>query len=92
MLILRVMILTLAFLIVLPFAVHLNLTGSVQNGVAVPMLSGPIPSEIGNLFLLESLALGNNAFDGIIPTELGQLAAIRTSLKRCSLCVPRGLF
>lgn len=42
------------------------------------MLSGPLPSEIGNLFLLESLALGNNAFDGIMPTELGQLAAIRT--------------
>jgi hypothetical protein len=36
-------------------------------------LSGTIPSEIGQLSLLEDLKLGNNGHSGPLPSELGLL-------------------
>ena len=39
-------------------------------------LSGPIPSQLGDLASLRSLNLGNNALSGPIPPELGNLARL----------------
>ena len=44
-------------------------------------LSGPIPSELGNLTNLERLSLWGNQLSGPIPSELGNL----TNLERLSL-------
>ena len=40
-------------------------------------LTGPVPTELGNLSNLENLSLNNNALTGPIPTELGSLTALR---------------
>ena len=40
-------------------------------------LTGPIPSELGNLDRLEILSLGLNQLTGSIPPEIGQMAAMR---------------
>ncbi|KAJ7972603.1 putative Receptor protein kinase [Quillaja saponaria] len=42
------------------------------------ILSGPIPSAIGNLSRLTFLDLGNNDFEDIIPSELGQLEELQS--------------
>ena len=49
-------------------------------------LSGPIPSELGELAFLRSLSLGNNALSGPIPPELGNLARLaRLDLRHSDL-------
>ena len=40
-------------------------------------LSGPVPTELGNLANLQSLSLSRNALSGPVPTELGNLANLR---------------
>ena len=39
------------------------------NSLAIS-LSGPIPSELGNLANLRALSLGNNQFSGCVPVKL----------------------
>ena len=54
-------------------------------------LSGPIPSELGNLDNLEWLILDSNQLSGSIPSELGNLDNLRAlSLgnNQFSGCVP----
>ena len=41
-------------------------------------LTGPIPSELGNLSNLEGLVLDRNRLTGSIPTELGNLSSLET--------------
>ena len=52
-------------------------------------LSGPIPSELGNLANLTGLNLGGNDLTGPIPTELGELVSLTSlSLNSNSLAGP----
>jgi Leucine-rich repeat (LRR) protein len=41
-----------------------------------PRLSGPIPSELGNLSLLTNLIMSGYVFNGTIPTELSKLTLL----------------
>lgn len=40
-------------------------------------LTGGIPTEMGQLLLLETLVLNENALTGAIPTELGQITTLQ---------------
>ncbi|KAJ7519572.1 hypothetical protein O6H91_20G044500 [Diphasiastrum complanatum] len=44
------------------------------------LISGSIPSELGNLQQLTNLDLSNNNFSGVIPSSFGNLSSIRTML------------
>ena len=58
-------------------------------------LSGPIPSQLGNLAYLQALGLGSNQLSGSIPSQLGNLAYLqRLELRdnQFSGCVPVKLF
>ena len=58
-------------------------------------LSGPIPSQLGNLANLQALGLGSNQLSGSIPSQLGNLAYLqRLELRdnQFSGCVPVKLF
>ena len=39
-------------------------------------MTGPIPSELGQISGLRNIDIGTNNFDGTIPTELGNIAAM----------------
>lgn len=60
-----------------PFSAWFGVTapaGRVTNlGLASNNLSGPLPSEIGNLTELTNLNLGGNPITGMIPVEIGNL-------------------
>lgn len=55
---------------------------TVSNGRVVQLkldhnnLTGPIPTELGDLANLESLDVGNNELTGAIPTDLGNLGKL----------------
>ena len=57
-------------------------------------LSGPIPSQLGNLANLEELFLDINQLSGSIPSELGNLANLEfliLDINQLSGCVPAAL-
>ena len=58
--------------------VDTNLAGRVTHlNLGVNQLTGEIPVELGQLYLLEVLNLSGNRLTGEIPAELGQLSRLR---------------
>ena len=53
------------------------MTGLASLWLRNNQLSGPIPSELGQLTALEVMYLGDNELSGPIPSELGQLTGLR---------------
>eukprot|EP00526_Cylindrotheca_closterium_P027771 CAMPEP_0113653786 /NCGR_PEP_ID=MMETSP0017_2-20120614/28781_1 /TAXON_ID=2856 /ORGANISM="Cylindrotheca closterium" /LENGTH=89 /DNA_ID=CAMNT_0000566835 /DNA_START=27 /DNA_END=299 /DNA_ORIENTATION=- /assembly_acc=CAM_ASM_000147 len=48
-----------------------------MNLASFALLSGTIPSEIGNLWSLQALHLSNNRLSGPIPSEMGNLRQLQ---------------
>ena len=48
-------------------------------------MSGPIPSELGNLTSLTELNLNNNQLSGCVPQALQNISAIQTNLATLGL-------
>jgi hypothetical protein len=57
--------------------IRLLLTGNSLNETdQMPRLSGSLPSELGQLTLLEVMSLNNNDISGSLPSQMGQLSLL----------------
>lgn len=54
----------------------LYLSSDVVNGASTGLLTGTLPTSVGNLVALQDLRLYGNALSGNLPTELGNCASL----------------